>query len=169
MISSRDITWHNPKAPLIPSLNADRSSPTALQEDIYVHVPVATAPAPTPAPTPTSPTRLSPPILSSNPVASIPPRVTREQHRDGYEEMPGQACDETRAMNDASREYDNRHGLLSTMDHAALVSMLATRESFDEGICNHGPPNKSPGIYTCVGIHTPASVSEAEASPHGQI
>ena len=103
VIYSRDVTWHHPQAPLIPPVNADRSPPTALQEEIYVHVPIV--PAPTPAPTPTSapaptsapvptpapepwsasPTRPPQPPPSSKPVAPIPPRVSGELHHEGYE------------------------------------------------------------------------------------
>ena len=57
------------------------------------------------------------------------------------------------------------------MDHAALVSMLATRESIDEAIRNHSPPSESLDMPTAPvsEIHTPTSVSEAEASPHADI
>ena len=54
------------------------------------------------------------------------------------------------------------------MDDAALVSILTTRESIDEAIRNHSPPNESPDMPTAPvsEIHTPTSVSETEASPH---
>ena len=73
-------------------------------------------------------------------------------------------------MRDASWEYAHLHDFLLTKD-AALVSMLATRESIDEAIRNHYPPNESPDMPTATAseIHTPTNVSEAEASPHADI
>ena len=65
----------------------------------------------------------------------------------------------------------HRHGLMSTRDHAALISMLATQESIEDAIRNYSPPNESPDMPTAPvsEIHTPTSVSEAEASPHADI
>lgn len=85
--------------------------------------------------------------------------------------MPGQTCGATRVINDVSQEYEHHLGLLSTTDHAALVFMLAIRESIDSSIRNHSLPNEPPGMSTTHAskIHTPAKVSKAEASPHGEI
>lgn len=77
---------------------------------------------------------------------------------------------ETRAVRDRSWEYDHRHGLLSTMDHAALVSMLklenrSTRlfetsaRRMNRRVCH---------LHLCRKLH-PISVSEAVASPHADI
>ena len=40
------------------------------------------------------------------------------------------------------------HGLLSTMDHAALVLLLATRQSTDKVVRQHSAPKDSPGPPT---------------------
>ena len=51
--------------------------------------------------------------------------------------MLGKKRVETRAMLDVSREYAHRHGQLSMMDHAALVSTLAKRDWSNEAVCQH--------------------------------
>ena len=82
------------------------------------------------------------------PPAPIPSHVGRELYHGGYEEMSGWTRGQTRAMREASREYAHGHGLLSTMDHVALVSMLVRRESIHEATVNY-----SPSMYasrTCV-------------------
>ena len=63
-------------------------------------------------------------------------------------EMPGKMRGETRAMREASREYAHHHGLLSTLEHAALVSMLVTRESTDKVVRQHSAPKDSPSLPT---------------------
>ena len=179
VVYSRDVTWHHPETPLIPPATAVGNSPTAPPEDIYVpmpmHVPsvaahapatvppvtVPPASAPIPAP-PTSP----PPVPISNSPTPIPPRVSRELAHEGYVEMPGRTRGETRAMRDAPREYAHRHGL--SLDHAALVSMLEKGETVQEVVHEHGA---SPDLPTARAsdLHTPASVSEVETSPHAEI
>ena len=78
-------------------------------------------------------------------------------------EMPGRTRGETLAMRDASREYTRRHGL--PLDHAALVSMLDKVEAVHEIVHEHGA---SPDLSTARAsdLHSPASVFEAETSPH---
>ena len=179
VVYSRDVTWHHPETPLIPPATAVGNSPTAPPEDIYVpmpmHVPSVAAPAPATvppvtvppasAPIPAPPTS-PPPVPISNSPAPIPPRVSRELAHEGYVEMPGRTRGETRAMRDAPREYAHRHGL--PLDHAALVSMLEKGETVQEVVHEHGA---SPDLPTARAsdLHTPASVSEVETSPHAKI
>ena len=179
VVYSRDVTWHHPETPLIPPATAVGNSPTAPPEDIYVpmpmHVPSVAAPAPATvppvtvppasAPIPAPPTS-PPPVPISNSPAPIPPRVSRELAHEGYVEMPGRTRGETRAMRDAPREYAHRHGL--PLDHAALVSMLEKGETVQEVVHEHGA---SPDLPTARAsdLHTPASVSEVETSPHAEI
>ena len=61
--------------------------------------------------------------------------------------------------------------ILSTLDHAAPVTMLANRESIDEAVRNHSPSKDSSAMPTshASDLHTPTSVSEAEASSHAEI
>ena len=104
-------------------------------------VPVA---APSPAPVATPPA----PAPAETPPAPIPPRVSHELEYEGYVEMPGRTRGETRVMRDALQEYAHRHGVLSTMEHAALVSMLATRESTNKIVRQHSAPKDSPDLPT---------------------
>ena len=82
--------------------------------------------------------------------------------------MPGRTRGETRAMRDILQEYAHRHGVLSTMEHAALVSMLATRESTNKIIRQHSAPKDSPDLPTAhiADFSTPNSVSDIEELPH---
>ena len=82
--------------------------------------------------------------------------------------MPGRTRGETRAMRDALQEYANRHGVLSTMEHAALVSMLATRESTNKIVRQHSTPKDSPDLPTAhiPDISKPSSVSDVEELSH---
>ena len=57
--------------------------------------------------------------------------------------MLGRTRGETRVMRDALQEYAHRHGVLSTMEHTALVSMLATRESTNKIVRQHSVPKDS--------------------------
>ena len=52
---------------------------------------------------------------------SDPPTVGRDITNEGHVEMPGRTRGETRVINDALQEYAHRHGVLSTMEHTALV------------------------------------------------
>ena len=86
----------------------------------------------------------------------------------GYREMPEKTRGETRAMRDASREYAHCHGLLSMVEHAALVSMLATRESTNKPVRQHSAPKDTPDLPTAhiPNLYTPSSVLDVEESPH---
>ena len=82
--------------------------------------------------------------------------------------MQGTTRGETCAMRDALQEYAHRHGVLSRMEHAALVSMLATRESTNKIVRQHSSPKNSPDQQTAhiPDISKPSSVSDVEESPH---
>ena len=82
--------------------------------------------------------------------------------------MPGRTPGETRAMRDALQEYAHRHGVLSTMEHAVLVSMLATRESTKKIARQHSAPKDSADLPTVhiLDISKPSSVSGVEESSH---
>ena len=129
----------------------------------------ATAPSPAPAAAPLAPAPVAtpPPASVLKPLALIPPCVGRDIKHEGNVEMPGRTRHETRAMCDALQEYAHRHGLLSTMEHAALVSMLATRESTNKIVHQHSTPKDSPDLPTAhiPDLSTPSSVSDVEESP----
>ena len=82
--------------------------------------------------------------------------------------MPGRTRGETRAVRDALQEYAHRHGVLSMMEHAALVSMLAARESINKIVRQHSAPKDLPDLPTAhiSDISKPSSVSDVEESPH---
>ena len=134
--------------------------------DTYVPMPesvpvAALSPAPAAAP-------LAPALASMTPLASvlkppapIPPRVGRDIKNEGHVELPGRTSGETRVMRDALQEYAHRHGVLSTMEHAALMSMLATRKSTNKITRQHSAPKDSPDLPTAhiPDISKPRSVS----------
>ena len=82
--------------------------------------------------------------------------------------MTGRTRGKTHAMRDALHEYAHRHGLLSMMEHAAQVSMLATRESTNKIFRQHSAPKDSPDLPTVYipDLSTSSSVSDIEESPN---
>ena len=167
---SRDVTWHHPEAPWITT--PIRAAPTEPPRDIYVPMPQAVAvAAPSPAPVATRPapapaaTLPPPPTRTSNSLAPIPPRVSRELEHEGYMKMPGKTRGETRALRDASREYAHRHGI--SLDHGAMVSMLAKGEATNEIVCQHCASRDSPDLPTAHAsdLPTPNNVSDVGSRP----
>ena len=126
---------------MILSTTAVGNPPAVPPEDIYVPIPkpvpiVATpfpapapvpahAPAPAPSATPapasvpTSASITPPPLIMSKLPVPIPAHGGGKLQHKEYNEMSERALGQTRA-------YAHRHGLLSTMDHEALESMLIT-------------------------------------------
>ena len=138
--SSRNVTSHYAKAPWTTPVRTVRINPV---RDTYVPMPKSKSPL-APAPTLTTP-----PASVLKPPAPTPQRVGRDIKNEGHVEMPGRTRGETRVMRDALQEYaPHRHGVLSTMEHAALVSMLATRESTNKIVRQHSAPKDSPDLPT---------------------
>ena len=117
--------------------------------------------APAAAPLAPAPASTTPPASVLKPPAPIPPRVGRDIINNGHVVMPGRTRGKTRVMRDALQEYAHRHGVLSTMEYGALVSMLATRESTNKIVRRHSAPNTSPDLPTAhiLDISKPSSVS----------
>ena len=162
--SSRNVTSHYAKAPWTTPVRTARIKPP---RGIYVPTPESVpvgALSPAPATAPLAPALAStiPPASILKPPAPIPPRVGRDIKNEGHVEMPGRTRGETRVMRDALQEYAHRHGVLSTMERAALVSMLATRESANKIVRQHSAPKDTPVLPTAhiPGISKPSSVSE---------
>ena len=152
-----------PNAPWTTPVRTTRMKPP---RDTYVPMPefvpvAALYPAPAAAPLAPEPASTTPPASVLKPPAPIPPRVGRDIKNEGHVEMPGRTRGETRVMRDALQEYAHRHGVLSTMEHAALVSMLATRESTNKIVRQHSAPKDSPDLPTAhiPDISKPSSVS----------
>ena len=161
--SSRNVTSHYAKAPWTTPVRTARIKPP---RDTYVrpYAGVCARRALSPAPAATSlapaPAWTTPPASVLKPPAPIPPCVGRDIKNEGHVEMPGKMRGETRVMRDALQEYAHRHGVLSTMEHAALVSMLATRESTNKIVRQHSAPKDSPDLPTAhiSDISKPSSV-----------
>ena len=144
--SSRNVTSHYAKAPWTTPVRTARIKPS---RDTYVlmseSVPVAAlSPAPAAAPLAPAPASTTPPASVLKPPAPIPPRVGRDIKNEEHVEMPGRTRGETRVMRDALQEYAHRHGVMSTIEHTALVSMLATRESTNKIVHQHSAPQDLP-------------------------
>lgn len=116
------------------------------------------AAVPTPAPSTIAITTPIPPGPSKAPAETPPaeskPLACEPEHK-GYLEMPARTQRNTCALGDASRELCHRYGLHSTMDYAAQVAMLSTRQSIDEVVRIHCTPNISaePTACTCFRRH----------------
>ena len=84
-------------------------------------------------------------------------------------EMPGRTRGETRALRDASREYAHRHGI--TLNHGAMVSMLAKGEATNEIVRQYGASKDSSNLPTAHTSDLPThnNVSDVERSPHADI
>jgi len=56
-------------------------------------------------------------------------------------------------------------------DHAALVSMLATRESINEAVRMYTTPTSSPELPTAPAseLSTPTNISDVERSPQADV
>ena len=168
--STRNVTWHHPEELGITPV---RAAPTKPPGVIFVPMPksvpvAAPSPSPAAAPPALAPAATSPPTSVSKPPAPIFPRVSRKIKHKCYGEMLGRTRGDTRVMRNASREYNHRHGLLSKMEHAPLVSMLATRKVTNKIVRQHSAPNATPDLQTAhtSDIPTPSSVPDVEKSSH---
>ena len=148
--SSRNVNSHYAEAPwTAPVRTARIKPPTDTYAPMPESVPVAAlSPAPAAAPLAPAPASTTPPASVLKPPAPIPPRVGRDIKNEGHVEMPGRTRGKTRVMRDALQEYAHRHGVLSTMEHATLVSMLATRESTNKIVHQHSAPQDLPDLPT---------------------
>ena len=167
---SYDVIWHHPEWSWI---NPVRAAPVEPLRHIYAAVsksmPVAApSPAPAAAPPAPAPAEMPPPTSALKPTAPILTRVSRNLEHEGYKAMSGRTRGETCALRDVSREYAHFHGLLSMMEHAALVSMLANRETTKEIVHEHSASNDPPNLPTAHASDFPTlnSVSDVEKSCH---
>ena len=165
IVHSRDVTWHQPREPLIsPASTAESGvpqSPSNAELPDYVRIQTATTTppaAPVPAPDNAAPT---PPRQSTAPP---PDRVVRELGHEGDVRMPGRTRGETRAMRESPRSM----GLVS---HAALAQGIATREAFDEAFREHElpPPDADLPTAPASDVPTPSTFAEAESSEHAAL
>ena len=165
IVHSRDVTWHQPREPLIspaPKVGSGvPQSPFDAEIPDYIHIQTATTTppaAPVPAPDHAAP---APPRQSTAP---LPDCVVRELGHEGDVRMPGRTRGETRAM----RECPRSMGLMS---HASLAQGIATREAFDEAFHEHELPPPDADLPTAPASDVPTSstVAEADLSEHAAI
>ena len=168
IVHSRDVTWHQPREPLIspaPTVGSGvPQSPSGADTPDYVHIqpsPAATT-TPTAAPVPASDNVA--PAPPRNPTASIPDRVVRELGHEADVRIPGRTRGETRSM----RESPHSVGLMS---HAALAQGIATHEAFDDAFREHElpPPNADLPTAPASDVPAPSTVAVAESSEHAAI
>ena len=165
IVHSRDVTWHQPREPLIspaPTVGSGvPQSPSDAEIPDYVHIQTATTTppaAPVPAPDHVAP---APPRQSTAP---LPDLVIRELGHEADIHMLGRTRGETRAM----RESPRNMGLMS---HAALAQGIATREAFDEAFREHELPPPDADLPTAPArdVSTPSTFADAESSEDAAI
>ena len=137
IVHSRDVTWHQPREPLIspaPTVESELpQSPSGAATPDYMYIqPAPTAiTTPTAAPVPASDNATpAPPRHATKPIRD---RVVRELEHEGDVRTPSRTRDETRAMRESPRS-------IGLMSHAALAQGIATREAFDEAFHEHELP-----------------------------
>ena len=168
IVHSRDVTWHQPREPLIspaPTVESELpQSPSGAATPEYVYI----QPAPTAITTP-----IAAPVPASDNAAPAPPRhatepirdrVVRELGHEGDIRMPGRTRGGTRAMRESPRS-------MGLMFHAGLAQGIATREAFDEAFHEHElqPPDADLPTAPASDVPTPSTVAEADSSEHAAI
>ena len=175
VVHSRDVTWHQPREPIVspaPTVGSGvsyLSSGAETPDCVYIQpTPAATAtPAAAPAttaPVPASAVTASAPAQPSNPPAPIPDCDVRKLGHRVDVCMPGRTRGETRAVR-------HSHHSMGLLFHAVLAQYLAICEAFDEVFREHGFPKAEIDLPTAPAsdIPTPSTVAEAEASEHAEI
>ena len=158
IVHSRDVTWHQPREPLIspaPTVESEvpQSPPgAATPEYIYIQPAPAATTAPAAAPVPASDNAAPAPLR--NPTEPIRDRVVRELRHEGDVRMPGRTRGETRAMRESPRS-------MGLMPHAALAQGIATHEAFDEAFHEHElpPPDADLPTAPASDVPTPSTVA----------
>ena len=168
IVHSRDVTWHQPREPLIspaPTVESEVSqSPSGAATPEYIYIQPAPAATTAPAASPVPASDNAAPAPPRNPTEPIRDRAVRELGHEGDVRMPGRTWGETRAM----RESPRNMGLMS---HAALAQGIATREAFDEAFREHELPPPDADLPTALAsdVPTPSTVAEADSSEHAAI
>ena len=168
IVHSRDVTWHQPREPLIspaPTVESELpQSPSGAATPDYMYIqpaPIAIT-MPTAAPVPASDNAApAPPRHATEPVRD---RVIRELGHEGDVRMPGRTRGETRAMRESPRS-------MGLMSHAALAQGIANREAFDEAFYEHElpPPDADLPTAPASDVPTPSTVAEGDSSEHAAI
>ena len=168
IVHSRDVTWHQPREPLIspaPTVGSEvPQSPSGTATPEYIHTQPAPAATTASAAAPVPASDNAAPVMPRNPTASIRDRVVRELGHEGDVRMPRRMRGETRAMRESPRS-------MGLMSHAALEQGIATREAFDEAFREHElpPPDADLPTSPASDVPTPCTVAEADSSEHAEI
>ena len=168
IVYSRDVTWHQPREPLIspaPTVGSEvPQSPSGTATPEYIHVQPAPAATTAPAAVPVPASDNAAPAPPRNPTAPKRDRVVRELGHEGDVRMPGRTRGETRAMRESPRS-------MGLMSHAALAQGIATREAFDEAFREHELPplDADLPIAPASDVPTPSTVAETDSSEHAAV
>ena len=173
VVHSRDVTWHQPRKPLIspaPIVGSGvpyLSSGAETLDCVYFQPTSAATATPAAAPA-TAALVLASAVAATTPLstppASIPDCVVRELRHESDVCTPGRTRCETLAMRDS-------HHSMGLMSHASFAQNLATREAFDEAFREHDLPNAEINLPTAPAsdLPTPSTMAGAEASEHAEI
>ena len=165
IVHSRDVTWHQPREPLIspaPTVGSEvPRSPSGTATPEYIHIQSAPAATTAPAAAPMPASDNAAPAPPRNPTTPIRDRVVRELGHEDDVRMPGRTRGETRAMRESPRS-------MGLMSHAALAQGIVTREAFDEAFREHElpPPDADLPTSPASDVPTPSTVAEADSSEH---
>ena len=170
IVHSSDVTWHQPREPLIPR-QLDWACPSHRLVPKFRTMCTFSRPLqpllrllPPPVPALATATPAPPPAPLQNPSASIPNRVVRDLGHKADVRMPGCTRGETRAIRESPYS-------MSPLSHAALAQGMATREAFDEAFQEHELPPPGADLPTAPAsdVPTPSTVAQAESSEHALI
>ena len=168
IVHSRDVTWHQPREPLIspvPTVGSEvPQSPSGTETPDHIDI-QSTLPPPLHLLPRRCLRQTTPhPRRHETRPTSIRDRVVREQAHEGDVRMPDRTRGETRAM----RESPHSMGL---MPHAALAQGIATREAFVKTFHEHELPPPSADLPTAPAndVPTPSTVAKAESSEHAAL
>ena len=168
IVHSRDVTWHQPREPLIspaPTVESEvPQSPPGAATPEYIYIQPAPAATTAPAAAPVHASDNAAPAPLRNPTEPIRDRVVRELGHEGDVHMPGRMRGETRAMRESPRS-------MGLMSHAALAQGIATREAFDEAFHEHAlpPPDADLPTAPASDVPTPSIVAKADSSEYAAI
>ena len=168
IVHSRDVTWHQPRKPLIfpaPTVESEvPQSPSGAATPEYIYIQPAPAATTAPAAAPVYASGNTSPAPPRNPTEPIRDRVVRELGHESGVRMPGRMRGETRAMRESPRS-------MGLMSHAALAQEIATREAFDEAFHEHELPPPDAGLSTAPAsdVPIPSTAAEADSSEHAAI
>ena len=168
IVHSRDVTWHQPREPLIspaPTVESEVPHlPSGAATPEYIYIQPAPAATTTPAAARVPASDNAAPAPPRNPTEPIRDRAVRELGHEGDVRVPGRTRGETRAVRESPRS-------MGLMSHAASAQGIAIREALDEAFHGHEVPPPDADLPTAPAsdVPTPSTVAEADSSEHASI